>query len=57
MDGFIANTSATNTDDCPCLEDAIAFASVVLGAFLSHWAVHFSGAAEHARSVVMPGSG
>lgn len=44
-------------DDCPCFEDAIAFASVVLGAFLSHWAVHFTGAAEHARSVVMPGSG
>ncbi len=44
-------------DDCPCFEDAIAFASVVLGAFLSHWAVHFSGAAERARSVVMPGSG
>jgi hypothetical protein len=23
--------------DCPCFEDAIAFLSVMLGSFLSHW--------------------
>jgi len=44
-------------DDCPCFEDAIAILSVVLGAYLSHWAVNFSGALQRTRSVVMPGSG
>ncbi|KAF9527614.1 PAP2 superfamily-domain-containing protein [Crepidotus variabilis] len=44
-------------DDCPCFEDAIAFASVVLGAYVSEWAVHFSGATQNTRSIVMPGSG
>ncbi len=44
-------------DDCPCFEDAIAILSVVLGAYLSHWAVNFSGALQRTRSIVMPGSG
>lgn len=44
-------------DDCPCFEDAIAFAGVLLGAYVSEWAIHFSGAAQKAQTVVMPGSG
>jgi len=45
-------------DDCPCFEDAIAFASVVLGALVSRWAVSYSGVGTSLRSVVVtPGSG
>ena len=55
-------------DDCPCFEDAIAFMSVLMGAFVARWGVCYnggdggvcdgiSGIAKIARTVVMPGSG
>ena len=51
-------------DDCPCFEDAIAFASVVLGALVSRWGVSYFYERPHGFSsgrirdvVLMPGSG
>ena len=53
-------------DDCPCFEDAIAFMSVLMGAFVARWGVCYYGGGEGgvrerligvARTVVMPGSG
>ncbi|KAF8869396.1 PAP2 superfamily-domain-containing protein [Infundibulicybe gibba] len=45
-------------DDCPCFEDAIAFASVVLGALVGRWAMGYAGIGLGVgRTVVMPGSG
>ena len=47
-------------DDCPCFEDAIAFMSVLMGAFVARWAACYNGGegiAGVARTVVMPGSG
>ncbi|KAF8156625.1 PAP2 superfamily-domain-containing protein [Crassisporium funariophilum] len=45
-------------DDCPCFEDAIAFASVLLGALVSRWAMTYSQTGQGwVRTIVMPGSG
>jgi len=45
-------------DDCPCFEDAIAILSVLMGVFLSHWIVCFTGGVAWAKEmVIMPGSG
>ena len=54
-------------DDCPCFEDAIAFMSVLMGAFVARWGVCYNGGeggvcegismARMAKMVVMPGSG
>jgi hypothetical protein len=44
-------------DDCPCFEDAIAILSVLMGVFLSHWVVCFTGGGGWAKEMVMPGSG
>lgn len=45
-------------DDCPCFEDAIAFASVVFGALVGRWVtVHSNLGAVMEQVVVMPGSG
>jgi len=45
-------------DDCPCFEDAIAFASVIFGALVARWVtVHSNLAALMEQVVVMPGSG
>lgn len=46
-------------DDCPCFEDAIAFASVVLGSLVGKWAAVYYGwdwATQSAAGSVMPGS-
>ena len=54
-------------DDCPCFEDAIAFMSVLMGAFVARWGACYNGGdvglcdgisiAGIAKTVVMPGSG
>ena len=54
-------------DDCPCFEDAIAFMSVLMGAFVGRWGACYNGGevgvcdgisiAGIAKTVVMPGSG
>jgi hypothetical protein len=46
-------------DDCPCFEDAIAILSVLMGVFLSHWVVCFTGGGgvRWAKEIIMPGSG
>lgn len=54
-------------DDCPCFEDAIAFMSVLMGAFVARWGACYNGGEAGicqgfsitgiARTVVMPGSG
>lgn len=45
-------------DDCPCFEDAIAFASVVFGSLVGRWVtVHSNLGAVMEQVVVMPGSG
>ena len=42
-------------DDCPCFEDAIAFVSVILGAYLARWHSAYAGLDEKFLHTVMPG--
>lgn len=55
---FLVNQHPQPVDDCPCFEDAIAFASVFFGALLGRWVMLNSGFGAMLQShVVMPGSG
>ncbi|KXN85562.1 Dihydrosphingosine 1-phosphate phosphatase YSR3 [Leucoagaricus sp. SymC.cos] len=55
---LLVNQHPQPVDDCPCFEDAIAFASVVFGALLGRWITVNSPFNELAQKVVlMPGSG
>ncbi|KAI6021740.1 hypothetical protein PISMIDRAFT_27717 [Pisolithus microcarpus 441] len=42
-------------DDCPCFEDAIAFISVILGAFVARWHAVYAGIDDRLLQTVMPG--
>ncbi|KAG6379508.1 PAP2 superfamily-domain-containing protein [Boletus reticuloceps] len=42
-------------DDCPCFEDAIAFVSVILGAYLARWHSVYAGLDERFFYTLMPG--
>ncbi|KAG6333952.1 hypothetical protein ID866_5135 [Astraeus odoratus] len=42
-------------DDCPCFEDAIAFISVILGAFLARWHTVYAEIDGQLLQAVMPG--
>ncbi|TFK39306.1 hypothetical protein BDQ12DRAFT_682538 [Crucibulum laeve] len=55
---LLVNQHPQPVDDCPCFEDAIAFASVVLGALVGRWGMQYAGVGMGmGRTVVMPGSG
>jgi len=62
---WAVNQHPQPVDDCPCFEDAIAFMSVLMGAFVARWGMCYDGGdggvcggiAGIARTVVMPGSG
>ncbi|KAF5351029.1 hypothetical protein D9756_008418 [Leucocoprinus leucothites] len=54
----LVNQHPQPVDDCPCFEDAIAFASVLFGALLGRWAMMNSAFGDLWQPhVVMPGSG
>lgn len=55
---LLVNQHPQPVDDCPCFEDAIAFASVLFGALVGRWAVSNSSFGPIVkRGLVMPGSG
>ena len=55
---FLVNQHPQLVDDCPCFEDAIAFASVCFGALLGKWVMlNFEFDTVLQTHVVMPGSG
>lgn len=54
----LVNQHPQPVDDCPCFEDAIAFASVLFGTLLGRWMMLHSTLGELAeKDVIMPGSG
>lgn len=44
-------------DDCPCFEDAIAFVSVILGAYLARWHAVYTGLDDRLLAVMPGGQG
>lgn len=55
---LLVNQHPQPVDDCPCFEDAIAFASVFFGALVGNWVTRNSGLQKVMEIVsVMPGSG
>ncbi|EKM76419.1 hypothetical protein AGABI1DRAFT_78483 [Agaricus bisporus var. burnettii JB137-S8] len=55
---FLVHQHPQPVDDCPCFEDAIAFASVFFGALVGDWVKRHSALKEvMERVAIMPGSG
>lgn len=55
---LLVNQHPQPVDDCPCFEDAIAFASVVFGTLVGRWVILHSALGTVVEQVtVMPGSG